>query len=320
MEVEHALNVAYSDLGYGLPAVLMQGWPFDSTIWEPMPYELAIFNRVVTYDMRGTGESDKPWDFYSVQTMSQDLHRLIVEQSLHNVTLVAWSTAAQVALTYAQDHPKRVERLVLISPLIPAWLTAEDTQDWLGDRAALDIPDFTQWQEGLLRNRPAVFAQILDRLAAEPLEKNRRGWMLSRMMHGAHHAQVKMLDMFLIEDPSSALEYVKAPVTILQGLRDRITPMAAAERLASLLPAATVKSLEHCGHAPFLDRPEQLAKMLGDLISPYTEPAYEDAGTIESDDTNEQFVVEDQDLVGLVSGDAPEPGEPVEALPAAEGE
>lgn len=320
VEVEHALNLAFSDLGYGMPAVLMQGWPFDSAIWEPMPYQLALYNRVVTFDMRGSGDSDKPWDFYSPQTFSQDLHRLVIEQSLHNVTLVAWSTAVQVALTYVQDHPKRVERLVLISPLIPAWLMAEDAKDWLREPAALDMPNFALWQSDLIYHRPELFGQILDRLTVSPLDASRRSWMFTRMMRGAQHAQIKSLEMFLIEDPAAMLDNIKTPITILHGLQDRIAPFALAERLAGLLPTATVVPLEDCGHAPFLDQAERLAKIIGDLVSPPPEPAYEEAGTIESDATNRQPADEDPEMVGSAPDNALLSGEPVSVLLDMEGQ
>ena len=65
---------------------------------------LAVDRRVVTFDPRGLGRSDRPWDFYTVQALANDLHRLIVEQSLRDITLVAWSTAALVALQYASYH------------------------------------------------------------------------------------------------------------------------------------------------------------------------------------------------------------------------
>ena len=324
VEVEHTLNLAYSDLGYGMPIVLMQGWPFDSTIWEPIPYELALYNRVITFDARGSGDSDKPWDFYSIQTLTQDLHRLVVEQGLHNITLVAWSTSAEVALSYAQEHPKRLARLILISPLIPAWLMAEDAESWLAGQPGLDRETIAEWQSDLVRNRPALFDQLLDRLTVTPLEDNRRRWILSRMLLGAQNAQIKLFEALLSEDPTSALYLVKTPVTILQGLQDRIAPFASVERLASLLPSAQITALENCGHAPFLDASELVAKILGDLTSTLIEPAYEptydEAGTMESEDASEQPMDENPELVASALDEALLSGEPVKALPETEGE
>ncbi|MGH2344800.1 MAG: alpha/beta fold hydrolase, partial [Chloroflexota bacterium] len=121
IQIEHGLNLAYTEIGYGQPIVLVPGWPFDSAVWEPLPTVLAEDYRVVTYDPRGTGKSDAPWDYYSVDAMAGDLHRLIVEQALYEVTLVAWSTGAVVALAYARTFPKRISRLVLVAPVVLRW-------------------------------------------------------------------------------------------------------------------------------------------------------------------------------------------------------
>jgi non-heme chloroperoxidase len=267
IEAEHALNIACADLGYGMPIVLLQGWPFDSTIWEPLPYELAIYNRVITYDMRGTGDSDKPWDFYAVETLTQDLHRVMIEQALHNTTLVAWSMAVPVALRYALDHPKRLARLVLISPLIPAWLAEEDAALWVGRQPEFDREAQLRWETELLEDRPALFERLVDRLTISPLGASRRTWLVQRLLRGAQHAQIKLFDSLRTDDPDSFLSDIQTPVTIVHGLHDRLSPLAVAQRLAERLPRAQVVELEDCGHAPFIDQREVVSKAISDLVN-----------------------------------------------------
>ncbi len=121
VEIEHGLNVAYSEMGYGQPVLLIPGWPFDSAVWEPLPTLLAAEYRTVTYDPRGMGKSDAPWDSYFVEAMAGDVHRIIVEQALYEVTLVAWSIGATIALAYARSFPKRIARVVLVAPVLLKW-------------------------------------------------------------------------------------------------------------------------------------------------------------------------------------------------------
>jgi pimeloyl-ACP methyl ester carboxylesterase len=121
VEIEHGLNVAYSEMGYGQPVLLIPGWPFDSAVWEPLPTVLASEYRTITYDPRGTGKSDAPWESYFVDAMAGDIHRIIVEQALYDVTLVAWSIGATIALAYARSFPKRIARVVLVAPVLLKW-------------------------------------------------------------------------------------------------------------------------------------------------------------------------------------------------------
>lgn len=276
VEVEPAVNLAFQDLGYGQTILLMPGWPFDGTVWEPLPALLAQDYRVVTYDPRGTGESDRPWEFYSIETLSQDLHRLIVEQSLHEVTIVAWSSAALAALTYARDHSQRVARLVLLNPLIPSWLADETLMAELELQPELDAQTQALWADDLLADRPAQHERLLDRLTISPLSEPRRRWLWQRLMHGAPHAQAKTWEELRQHDARPALGDVASPVTIISGAQDRLAPPALGAYLAAALPRAQHLVVEQCGHASFMEQRQAVLQAIADLLR-IEEPAIEEA-------------------------------------------
>lgn len=266
VEVEPSVNLAFQDLGYGQAVLLAPGWPFDSAVWEPLPALLAQDYRIVTYDPRGTGDSDRPWDFYSVETLSQDLHRLIIEQSLHDVTIVAWSSAALVALLYARDHPRRVARILLLNPLIPAWLADEALMAELGVQAELDASTQARWADDLLADRPLQHERLLDHLTRAPLSPPRQRWLWQRLMLGAPHAQAKTWEEVRTYDPRHALEDIQAPVTIISGDRDRLAPAGLGAHLATVLPRAQHLIIEQCGHASFIEQRQAVIKAIADLL------------------------------------------------------
>ncbi len=268
VEVEPSLNLALTDFGYGEPIVLLQGWPFDSSVWEPLPSMLAEYNRVISFDPRGMGKSDAPWDYYSVDLLASDLHRVIIEQALYDVTLVAWSTAAPVALLYAHTHRKRVTRLVLLAPVLPTWLAEESAHEWLGAPAELNAATQESWAAELLDDRPLLFEKLVDRLTYRGLSEPRRDWLWQRLMGGAPHAQIKTWDALRIYDPAEHFPHIEAPVTILSGERDHLSPPALGTRLAGMLPRAQSSTLSDCGHALFIEQREAVAKTLRDLLAP----------------------------------------------------
>lgn len=282
VEVESGVNLAFADLGYGATVLLLQGWPFDSTIWEPLPTVLAHEHRVVTVDPRGSGGSDRPWDFYSVELQVNDLHRLMVEQALHEVTIVAWSTGALVALQYAHDHRERVARLLLLDPLIPAWLAHPDAADRFGGQPHLDDEAQRAWLAELAEDRPAFHERLVDRLTERPLSGPKRQWIWQRLMEGAPYAQLKAWQAIVEYDPSLILSEVSVPVTILHGEGDPLAPAAIAGELAGLLPRAQALVLGDCGHAPFLDQRAAVVKAIEDLLGVVDH--VEDAEMIEQDE------------------------------------
>jgi peroxiredoxin len=301
VEVEHSLNLAFDDLGYGSPILLLQGWPFDRTVWEPLPTILAADHRVITFDMRGSGDSDKPWDYYSVDTLVHDLHRVFIELTLRDVTLVAWSSAASVALDYAREHPARIGRVVLLSPLILSWLAEDDAQAWVGHTPELDRATQDAWTAELVDDRPALFEHLIDRLTNAPLSRPRRRWLWQRMMHSAPHAQSKTLEMLRLHSPDGLLADIKPPVTIFSGELDRLSPPGLGARLAEALPRAQLVTLSECGHASFIEQRTAVVQAILELVDGQNEQADDNEATIEGEQAAEDVAEDEAGLVGTDS-------------------
>lgn len=87
-----SLRLHYQDFGKGRPVVLIHGWPLSGRTWEPQVAELVDAGfRVIAYDRRGFGASSQPWSGYDYDTLAQDLHELMTELTLADVTLVGFS-------------------------------------------------------------------------------------------------------------------------------------------------------------------------------------------------------------------------------------
>jgi uncharacterized protein YcfJ len=78
--------------GSGRPLVLIHGWPLSAQAWAP---QVAVLRdagyRVVAYDRRGFGRSDKPESDYGYDTLADDLQRVLDQCGLKDVTLVGFS-------------------------------------------------------------------------------------------------------------------------------------------------------------------------------------------------------------------------------------
>jgi len=72
------INLYYEDHGSGRPVVLLSGWPLDSRSWEPQVHALLSAGyRVIAYDRRGFGRSDRPTVGYDFDTLAADLDRVL---------------------------------------------------------------------------------------------------------------------------------------------------------------------------------------------------------------------------------------------------
>nr|QNO56355.1 putative aminoacrylate hydrolase RutD [Methanosarcinales archaeon ANME-1 ERB7] len=110
------VELYYEAHGDGEPIIFVHGWMDDCSAWNSQIEFFAKKYKVIAYDHRGHGRSDKPEGDYSIQTLSNDLHTLIKELKLEKVTLVGHSMGGMTALLFTLDHPDKVSKLVSCQP------------------------------------------------------------------------------------------------------------------------------------------------------------------------------------------------------------
>ena len=107
--------------GNGRPIILIHGWPLSGASWKnqiPALHEAGL--RVISYDRRGFGNSDKPLTGYGYDTLAEDLHGLIEALNLHDVTLVGFSMGGgEVARYIAQYGEDRLHGVVFAAAITP---------------------------------------------------------------------------------------------------------------------------------------------------------------------------------------------------------
>jgi pimeloyl-ACP methyl ester carboxylesterase len=100
--------------GRGPALVCVHGLTSNHTCWASLADVLAPEFRLVAYDLRGRGESDKPPTGYTLQQHGRDLAVLLDSLGLRRAVLVGHSLGAHIALRFAVTRPGRVRGLVLI--------------------------------------------------------------------------------------------------------------------------------------------------------------------------------------------------------------
>ena len=118
--------------GPGRPVVLIHGWPLSGESWSEQTGPLAAAGyRVITYDRRGFGSSDKPKGLgtsgYDYDTLADDLHGLLTELDLNDVTLVGFSMGGGEVARYASKHGNERVRSVVFAGAVPPYLRSPTT-------------------------------------------------------------------------------------------------------------------------------------------------------------------------------------------------
>jgi len=105
----------------GAPVVFLHGLVMDnlSSWYFTVANPVAQHRRVILYDLRGHGRSERPESGYRIQDLVAELEGLLDAEGIEAATLVGHSFGGTLALAFALTHPNRCRDLVLLDPLTP---------------------------------------------------------------------------------------------------------------------------------------------------------------------------------------------------------
>ncbi len=109
------INLSYKVSGEGHPLILINGFGGTKNALFAVARAFAKHHRVVTFDNRGSGGSDKPTSPYGINTMAGDTIRLMDFLGIEKAHLIGLSMGGMIAQEMAIDHSHRVDKLVLCS-------------------------------------------------------------------------------------------------------------------------------------------------------------------------------------------------------------
>jgi len=137
----------------GPPIVCIHGLTANAFCFQAFADELAPNHRVIAYDLRGRGESDKPDEGYSVPLHAMDLAKLIDTLGIERPILIGHSLGALIALYFAAHYPDKLSKLVLVDAGAPlAWKTPDEQPAWLTAsvaRVGIPVSSFEEYKARL---------------------------------------------------------------------------------------------------------------------------------------------------------------------------
>jgi pimeloyl-ACP methyl ester carboxylesterase len=139
--------------GRGPALVCVHGLTANHVCWASMADALAPDYRLIAYDLRGRGESDKPASGYSLEHHCQDLLGLLDHLGLRKAVIMGHSLGAHIGLAFATRHPTRVSRLVLVDGGLDVRAEVLDSLAPAINRLGTEFPSLEMFL-GLIKSLP----------------------------------------------------------------------------------------------------------------------------------------------------------------------
>ncbi len=273
---------SYGDLPHpDDPAVLLlPTWCIvPAEVWKLQVAFLARRTRVVAFDPRGNGASDRPRNgsAYLRAEQTQDALDVLDATDTQRAVVVALSMGNLQALDLAAHHPDRVAAWVAIAPAIRDLTTFPPERQASFDRWDEDTGDDEGWGRynrwSWLRDYPGFLEFFFGQLAPEEhstkLLEDLMGWGLGTDGETLVRAEIGRLP----GEPSVEAQCaaVRCPVVVVHGTDDRIIPHRAGARLAELTGGRLV-TFEGSGHVPQGREPVAVNRIVDDVLRSVTRP------------------------------------------------
>jgi proline iminopeptidase len=265
---DDGLRLYYRKVGSGTQTVIV---PASLFLYRDLS-ALASGRRMIFYDMRGRGKSDRVADssHISIQWDVRDLETVRKHFGVEQFVPIGWSYLGLMVMMYAAEHPEHVERVVQIGPVPRKYGT-----EYPREQTANDLPPIPD-----SAGRAEIDRLRRSELAAQnPAEHCRREYELTRAglvgdarlaarlpdvceyanewpVNFGRHIRFQFVGSIVrLDVPWTSFAKVAMPVLTIHGTHDRNAPYGAGREWVSRLPNARLLTVRGAAHMPWIDQP-----------------------------------------------------------------
>ncbi len=250
----NGINISIKEGGKGPDLILIHGKCYSKENMN-MIFDYYKDNfHVVSYDVRGHGESDKPESF-SLEDNVSDLAEIIKTFDMKKTVVIGFSMGSYIALKTAETYPDLFSKIILIGT--KGGGSTSSTQKMEDDAKSLGLTKEEISQRMIhrvfapqtkLEDIKAFDKQIASSVKLTEYQKK----TIDNSLH----------DFDLIKDASK----VTIPVLLMTGEYDGINPPVEAEKLSKNLPDARFEIIPEAGHIAFFENPKKVFSLIDDFL------------------------------------------------------
>ena len=253
-----ALELAYDDVGTGIPLLFIHGWPHNRSLWAAQLSGLPLQARCLAPDLRGFGDSTVAAP-YAIDQYADDLAAFLAMAGVDRAVVCGLSMGGYIALSMLRRHRVLLRGLILVSTRATA-----DTMEGREKRARL-ITFVDEHGVEALANRQleAMVGETTFATKPDVLE------VLRQMMAGAPREGVTGALRAMAErcDSTDLLSGIDMPALVVSGAQDTFTPPEELRALADAIPHSRLEVIEGGGHVCAYERPAAFNHIVGEYLA-----------------------------------------------------
>jgi 3-oxoadipate enol-lactonase len=253
------INQYYEVAGRGQALVFIHGLGSSIRDWE---YQTPVFSKeylVITYDLRGHGQSEKPDGPYTIAMFTDDLASLLEGLQVKSAHIVGISLGGAIALQLSLTYPAMVRSLTIVNSGPSLGGTPEQAQQEIERRVGI-VKQFGMRAMGQSLG-PALFP--------EPKHASKRGAFIERWAENEPNAYIEATRSMLGWDVTDKLSAIYCPTLIVASDQD-YTPVAMKKAYAELIPNVQLEVISNAHHAVPIEQPQEFNNTLAQFLAQFS--------------------------------------------------
>ena len=252
------VEIAYDDIGSGIPVAFVHGFPHNRSLWAPQVSGLLDRARCIAPDLRGFGESSQHGPF-SIDQYADDVALLLRMLSIERAVVVGLSMGGYIAFSLWRRHRPLVRGLVLADTRAGA-----DSEEGRAKRQALI-------EVARTRGSGAVADGQITGMIGKTTREKRPGMIdeVHRMLESASvEGIVGALEAMMARvDSTPTLATIDVPTLVVVGGEDVLTPKSESEIIHEAIRNSRLEVIEQAGHVSNLERPSAFNHVLSEFLA-----------------------------------------------------
>ena len=239
------VHVAYQAFGDGdIDLVLVPGWTshldvwWDSQVSSSWLQRMGEYARVLVFDKRGTGLSDRSDTVPGLDERMDDIRAVMDHAGCQSAAVLGWSEGGTLAALFAASHPDRCSALVLQGAFakFESWFPS--------DRELQEFFSYVENSWGTGTSYPKYSPSMTG-------DSRYHAWWARRERSGASPGlAVKLMQLNSAIDASAILPSVAVPTLVIHRSSDLVVDIDGGRQLANLIPNAELYEVPGTDHTP----------------------------------------------------------------------
>jgi proline-specific peptidase len=269
----NGIKICYEERGSGEPVILIHGFGVKKEEWVGQFEPLSEHFRVIRFDNRGAGKSDRPNEPYFMEMFADDVAGLMDYLKIDKAHIIGWSLGGMIAEHVVLRHPDRVKKLILINTMAK----------WPPDKSGLEMYKNSQLEraKARLQNPEETYfnsakmgfsRQFLKELKANPKKKHYDLWSAEDMIE---NSQINPSTPQDIENQVNALGHmdvlddlhkIKNKTLVMCAEKDRQMPQSVNQLIHESIPNSEFVVIKGAAHNSPQEKAPEVNKVIIDFL------------------------------------------------------